>query len=203
MDVKLQKINTFKNYITYDSGYRIVYFYNNHHEVKNGLYSKTIEDFIKYFQNENKKVEFINIDDLLNKFLELEEKALSVAIYDVNQKCIARKNRNGIKEINNINNNEVFLEELIYDYNDITVKNGYRIVYFYSNNTYECGTYVKKIEDFMIDFASCDPVMDDDDIPEFISVDDLLNRYLENMSDIISVAIYDVNGTIIAKKEKA
>ena len=27
MDVKLQKINTFKNYITYDSGYRIVYFY--------------------------------------------------------------------------------------------------------------------------------------------------------------------------------
>ena len=164
MDVKLQKINTFKNYITYDSGYRIVYFYNNHHEVKNGLYSKTIEDFIKYFQNENKKVEFINIDDLLNKFLELEEKALSVAIYDVNQKCIARKNRNGIKEINNINNNEVFLEELIYDYNDITVKNGYRIVYFYSNNTYECGTYVKKIEDFMIDFASCDPVMDDDDI---------------------------------------
>lgn len=201
MDVKLQKINTFKNYITYDSGYRIVYFYNNHHEVKNGLYSKTIEDFIKYFQNENKKVEFINIDDLLNKFLELEEKALSVAIYDVNQKCIARKNRNGIKEINNINNNEVFLEELIYDYNDITVKNGYRIVYFYSNNTYECGTYVKKIEDFMIDFASCEPVMND--IPEFISVDDLLNRYLENMSDIISVAIYDVNGTIIVKKEKA
>lgn len=201
MDVKLQKINTFKNYITYDSGYRIVYFYNNHHEVKNGLYSKTIEDFIKYFQNENKKVEFINIDDLLNKFLELEEKALSVAIYDVNQKCIARKNRNGIKEINNINNNEVFLEELIYDYNDITVKNGYRIVYFYSNNTYECGTYVKKIEDFMIDFASCDPVMND--IPEFISVDDLLNRYLESMSDIISVAIYDVNGTIIVKKEKA
>lgn len=55
----------------------------------------------------------------------------------------------------------------------------------------------------MIDFSSCDPVMDDDDIPEFISVDDLLNRYLESMSDIISVAIYDVNGTIIVKKEKA
>ena len=93
MDVKLQKINTFKNYITYDSGYRIVYFYNNHHEVKNGLYSKTIEDFIKYFQNENKKVEFINIDDLLNKFLELEEKALSVAIYDVNGTIIAKKEK--------------------------------------------------------------------------------------------------------------
>ena len=30
---------------------------------------------------------------------------------------------------------------------------------------------LKKIEDFMIDFASCDPVMDDDDIPEFSDSD--------------------------------
>lgn len=196
MNVELKKINTSKSYVTYKSGYRIVYFYDNHHEVKGRLYAKNIEEFIKYFSKEN-ETKFTNLDDLLNLFLKLDNKALGVAIYDVNQNCIARKNKSNIKEIDN---SKVYLEELIYDFNDVTYEDGYRIVYFYPNDTYECGTYVKNIKDFMIDFSEDEPFMDD--VLEFTSIDDLLKRYLDSMKDIIAVAIYDVKGTMIAKKAK-
>lgn len=73
---------------------------------------------------------------------------------------------------------------------------GYRIVYFY-DNYYQVGEYCKTVEGFMIGFAECDPIIDDDDIPKFISTNDLLNRYLKELKDIVGVAIYDVNGMCI------
>lgn len=78
---------------------------------------------------------------------------------------------------------------------------GYRIVYFYENNEYYVGEYCKTIEGFMIGFADSNPLMDDD-IPEFISVDDLLDRYLEEMGNVTIVALYKTDGTCIQKKQK-
>ncbi len=78
---------------------------------------------------------------------------------------------------------------------------GYRVVYFYDNN-YSIGEYCKTIEGFMTGFANCDPIIDDDDIPKFISVDDLLNRYLDDMNNITGVAIYNINGDCMATKER-
>lgn len=76
---------------------------------------------------------------------------------------------------------------------------GYRIVYVYDDHYY-IGEYCKTIEGFMIGFAESNPIMNDDDIPEFISTDDLLNRYLEEMNDIIGVSLYQIDGTCIQTK---
>lgn len=76
---------------------------------------------------------------------------------------------------------------------------GYRIVYIYGDH-YNIGEYCKTIEGFMIGFSESNPIMDDDDIPEFISIDDLLNRYLEDMNDIIGVSLYQIDGTCIQTK---
>ena len=78
---------------------------------------------------------------------------------------------------------------------------GYRIVYFY-DNYYRVGEYCKTIEGFMISFAECDPIIDDDDIPDFISTNDLLNRYLKELNDVVGVAIYDINGECIDRVNK-
>lgn len=83
----------------------------------------------------------------------------------------------------------------------IEYEDGYRIVYFYDNN-YKVGEYCKSIEGFMIGFSECDPILDDKDIPKFISTEDLLNRYLKDMHEIDSVAIYNVNGECIDKIDR-
>ena len=83
----------------------------------------------------------------------------------------------------------------------INYEDGYRIVYFYENN-YKIGEYCKLIEGFMIGFAKCDPITDDNDIPKFISTTDLLNRYLKENNKINGVAIYNVNGECIDKINK-
>lgn len=77
---------------------------------------------------------------------------------------------------------------------------GYRIVYFENNNKYSIGSYCKTIEGFMIGFAECDPIIDGDDIPPFISTDDILERCLNLYNDITGVAIYKTDGTCIRKK---
>ena len=41
----------------------------------------------------------------------------------------------------------------------------------------------------MIGFADCDPIIDEDDISSFISVDDILNRSL-NLQDRWDVSCY-------------
>ena len=43
------------------------------------------------------------------------------------------------------------------------------------------------------------PIIDEDDIPKFVSTKDLLNRYLESIKDIEGVALYNVDGTCIDK----
>ena len=78
---------------------------------------------------------------------------------------------------------------------------GYRIVYFY-NDKYSIGEYCKTIEGFMVGFAETNPIIDDDEVPQFISIDDLLNRYLNDLKEITSVALYNVNGEYIASKDR-
>lgn len=79
---------------------------------------------------------------------------------------------------------------------------GYRIVYFEKDNKYSLGTCWKTIEGFMIDFADCDPIIDEDDIPSFTSVDDILNRSLNLYDDVIWVSIYKTDGMLVATKER-
>lgn len=80
---------------------------------------------------------------------------------------------------------------------------GYRIVCFYNDNSYEMEAYCKTIEGFMIGFAECDPIMDESDIPSLISIEDLLNRYLNDLPDITAVALYKTDGTCLQKKTRA
>mgnify|MGYP005761325899 FL=1 len=199
MEIKTEELNHYKTYVIYKEGYRIVYYYEKYHEVPKGLYAKNLEAFIDFFEENGKKLKFTNIDDILNRFLEKKPEALGVAIYNVNQKCIAKKIKNNV---NNVNDSTVYKEELIYDYNTVIAKEGYRIVYFYPDGTYYIGTYAKNIEDFMIEFCDYYPIMDDSDVPEFISVDDLLNKYLDKLSDISGVALYKIDGVCLQKKTK-
>lgn len=78
---------------------------------------------------------------------------------------------------------------------------GYRIVYFYDDH-YSIGEYCSTIEGFMIGFIEKPPIMFESEIPEFTSTDDLLNRYLIDLPDAISIAIYKIDGTCIAKKSR-
>ena len=79
---------------------------------------------------------------------------------------------------------------------------GYRIVYFEKDNKYLLGAYCKTIEGFMLGFADCAPIIDEDDIPSFISVDDILNRSLNLYDDVIRVSIYKTDGSLVATKER-
>lgn len=79
---------------------------------------------------------------------------------------------------------------------------GYRIVYFENSNKYSIGAYSRTIEGFMIGFAECDPIIDEDDIPLFVSIDDILERCLNLYNDINEVAIYKTDGTCIQKKDR-
>ena len=54
----------------------------------------------------------------------------------------------------------------------------------------------------MIGFADSDPIIDEDDIPSFISVDDILNRSLNLYDDVIRVSIYKTDGMLVATKER-
>ena len=54
----------------------------------------------------------------------------------------------------------------------------------------------------MIDFVEVVPIEDESDIPTFISIDDLLNRYLLDVKDAGAVAIYKTDGSCISKKDR-
>ena len=79
---------------------------------------------------------------------------------------------------------------------------GYRIVYFEKDDRYSLGAYCKTIEGFMLGFADCDPIIDEDDISSFTSVDDILNRSLNLYDDVIRVSIYKIGEMLIATKER-
>lgn len=98
-----------------------------------------------------------------------------------------------IKDLKTLNGNEDWISEH---------GEGYRIIYIYENSNYYVGAYCKIIEGFMIDFCNSYPIYDDDEIPEFISIDDLLNRYLNSVKNAKSVAIYTTNGEFVALKER-
>ena len=85
---------------------------------------------------------------------------------------------------------------------DSTVcKPGYRLVYYY-NDTYDIGAYCETIEGFMIGLVDCDPIDDEDDIPPFISLDDMLDRCLKLSTDATAVALYTTTGKCIARKDR-
>lgn len=79
---------------------------------------------------------------------------------------------------------------------------GYRIVYFYPNGSYYIGAYSKTIEGFMINFCDVYPIEDESDIPQFISNDNLLDKYLTELNDISAVVIYKTDGCLVAKKDR-
>ena len=93
-------------------------------------------------------------------------------------------------------------DQLVYAGNGRKYGEGYRIVYFENNDKYSMGAYCKTIEGFMIGFAECDPIIDDNDIPPFVSIDDILDRCLNLYDDINGVAIYKTDGTCISKKDR-
>lgn len=82
------------------------------------------------------------------------------------------------------------------------IQSGYRIVYFYPDNSYKVGTFSGCIEDFMMDFVDIEPIDEDTEIPNFISIDDLLDRYLQELNNITGVALYKTDGTLVSKKIK-
>ncbi len=102
--------------------------------------------------------------------------------------------------------NNVNVEDLKYkseyDINQGKYQNGYRIVLFDENGNYYIDAYSGTIEGFMIGFAENDPIIDEDDIPKFISIDDLLERYLNDLPNITAVALYKTDGTCIEKRSR-
>lgn len=85
----------YEDYVTYNDGYRIIYYYEKYHKAPRGLYAKNIEDFIKFFKGNNIKCK--SMDDILSLFLNDNKKALGVAIYKVDGSLIAKKERNSKK----------------------------------------------------------------------------------------------------------
>ncbi len=199
MEINSDDLKNYKNYVIYKEGYRIVYFYENYHEVVKGVYAKNIKDFINYLKNDNINIKSNNIDDILTAFLDNNPKALGVAIYDINQNCIKKKLR---KNVNIINNSMVYKEELIHDYNNVKATEGYRIIFFDNDNTYSVGHYSKTLEGFMTDFVEIEPIMSKDDIPKFISIEDILDRYLKMYNEIRGVALYKIDGTLMSRKDR-
>ena len=51
-----------------------------------------------------------------------------------------------------------------------------------------------------MNFCDVYPIEDESDIPEFISNDDLLNKYLNKLNDVSAVAIYKTDSTFLQKK---
>ena len=91
--------------------------------------------------------------------------------------------------------------ELLSSESGKTYTEGYRLVYF-NNESYSICNYCKTIEGFMIGLAECDPIIDEDDIPPFISIDDMLDRCLKLSKGSTAVALYKTDGTCVARKNK-
>ena len=54
----------------------------------------------------------------------------------------------------------------------------------------------------MLGFSTQEPIYDENDIPKFISNDDLLNRCLNILPNAIKVDIYKTDGNCISIKER-
>lgn len=199
INIPKEELQTYYTNITHKDGYRIVYYYEKYHEVPSEMYAKNIKDYIDFFNTNNNKIKFTSIEDIVNRFLDINKKALGAAIYSVKDyKCIYKKIRENTK---NINNSEVYKEELIYDHGYLKSDNGYRIVFFFKDD-YRIGPFSLDYKYFMRDFTEFEPIIDDDDIPTFISIDDLLKRYLASDLNATAVALYKTNGECISIKNR-
>lgn len=76
---------------------------------------------------------------------------------------------------------------------------GYRVVFFYEDK-YQVGSWVSDIENFMYDFVEVSPIENDEDIPKFIAIDDILDRWIKRDEKLIKVAIYSIDGKLIKEK---
>ena len=198
MEISIEKLKFNSEQKQYNSGYRIVYFYDNHHEILKNVCANDIYGLAEYCKLKNK--EKITIEAILDAFLNLNKKAQAVAIYDVETgKEIKRQHQNNKKTAKDY---VLFKEELMYDYGVENFIDGYRIVYFYPNSEYSVGAFSKSIEGFMFEFCDMYPIDNESNIPKFISIEDILDRSLNMWSDIESVAIYKTDGTCIMKKER-
>ena len=92
----------------------------------------------------------------------------------------------------------IYLKDLKQNNSGAIHESGFRIVYYYENG-YKIGEYCKTIDGFMIGFSESNPIIDNDDIPKFISTTDLLKRYLNEVKDAIAVAIYNIDGNCVDK----
>ncbi len=88
-------------------------------------------------------------------------------------------------------------EELQFNNHGEKYPDGYRIVYFYHDH-YLVGEYCKTIEGFMIGLSDCNPILDETDIPNFISIEDLLVKSLIRANNAERIALYKTDGTYIA-----
>lgn len=200
MNIPIEELKYNRGFKLYYYGFRIVYFYEGYHEVLKNVCVRKKEN-LKNYCNLQKKNKNISIEEILEKFLENNNKALAVAIYDVKTgKEIIRKYQKNIKK--EIKDCVMFREELMYDYGVEYFINGYRLVYFYPNGKYSIGTFSKKIEKFMFEFCDRYPIDNEADVPAFISVDDILDRSLNMWPDTEAVAIYKTDGTCVLKKKR-
>lgn len=197
MEIPVEKLKYNSNQKEYNCGFRIVYFYDNSHEVLKNVCVKDIYNLSKYCKLQNNND--ITIEEILESFLNLNKEALAVAIYDVaTGKEIKRQYKKNIKLLEDY---VEFREELMYDYGVENFIDGYRLVYFYPNSEYYIGAFCKSVEGFMYEFCDMYPIDEESDIPEFVSIEDILNRSLDMWPDIESVAIYRTDGTCVMKKE--
>lgn len=90
-------------------------------------------------------------------------------------------------------NKNDFIYQLSHDKNDNIYSKGYRIVYFY-DDYYHVGEYCTTIEGFMIGLCDIDP---SDDIPEFISIKDMLLRSVKNDTKCTYISLYKTDGKLI------
>lgn len=190
------ELRIYKDYVRYNTGYRIVYLYKDHHEAPEKLYSKDIDGLIKLIDS---SLSFKSIDDTLNRFLKLNPKARGVSIYGVDGTLIKKKIKPNVQIIDD---KKVYQAELMYGTYEKKADQGYRIVYFYPDGEYSLDAYAPKLEYFMSEFTEYDPEKDDLIIPKFKSVDDLLNRLIDSTDEFSSVGIYNVDGTLIGSKSK-
>jgi len=196
MEIPVEKLKCNSKQKQYKSGYRIVYFYDNQHEILKNVCVNDIYKLKEYCKLQKK--DNVTIEGILDSFLNLNKKALAVAIYDVKTgKEIKRQYQKNIKLHEDY---VMFKEELMYDYDVENFIEGYRIVYFYPNNEYIIGAFCNSIEGFMYEFCDKYPIDNELDIPEFISVEDILDRSLNMYSDTDAVAIYKTDGTCVMKK---
>lgn len=193
MEIPINELKYNRGYKIYNKGYRIVYFYNGHHKTLKNVCVDKIEDFILQLGLDNYN---LTIDDILKEYLEREKDAIEVAIYDVSGKEIKRLVR--YKDNNSLYDTVKFKEELIYDYDVDCFIDGYRVVYFYDDNNYSIGSFSTEIENFINDFYSDENSYSN----EFVSLDDLLKNYLNDLPEINSVAIYKTDGTLVRKKSR-